>query len=383
MIEDIAAASVAAILASPELNRPANLDFATQALTIPSGTVDLGDMVTKIQGATVGMTDIQAGAIAQGALRNTVNRNSFGYTDIKTGLGNAYSNDLVDAFAGYTNSSDTTTNGLVDSFDDAAVAAAGSLKFAASAGKIVNAVLKRANPGTGPGAQNIVARGAAAAQTQTSAVDIATINAKGFGGATPADIVAGVITGANVGYAGLAARAVASVEDNQTTVKAPLIAAAAIRAAAAVATAANKSDAYADIAFNIGFALKSGGATKNPQRAAAVTAMVQQIVTVGSGTPTYIAVVGALAGNGSLNAAAIKSAGILADGLHNGGANAGPINAGADLVAALLPYTLKELEAYRRPGMRSQRRAPLIVTGLCSTRPLSPIPAMWSAHSRW
>ncbi len=347
LIEDIAAASVAAILASPALNRPANLDFATQALTIPSGTVDLEDMVTKIQVATSGMTAIQAGAIAQGALRNTVNRNSAGYADIKNGLGNAYSDDLVNAFAGYVNSTTGTTNALVDfGYDPAAVAAAGSLKFVASADKIVKAVLQRANPGSGVAAQDIVARGAAAAQTQASAVAIATTNAAGFGGATPADIVAGVITGANVGNAGLAAKAVASFPANKTTVKAPLIAAAAIKAAAAAATAANKSDAYADIAFNIGFALKSGSAANNPERAAAVTAMVQEIVTAGSGTPTYIAVVGALAGNGSLNAAALKAAGIAADGTLNGGANAGPINAGANLVAALLPYTLNELAAY-------------------------------------
>ena len=352
LIEDIAAASVAAILASPALNRPANLDFATQALTIPSGTVDLGAMVTKIQVATVNMTDIQAGAIAQGALRNIVNRNNLGYSAIKTGLlNNAYSDELVDAFAGYNNTSSASASStasvlLTAGYDPAAVAAAGSLKFGGSADKIVKAVLQGATPGPGAIAQNIVARAAAAAQTQASAVAIATTNAGGFGGATPADIVAGVITGANVGNAGLAAKAVASFPANKTTVKAPLIAAAAIKAAAAVATAADKSDAYADIAFNIGFALKSGSAAKNPERAAAVTAMVQEIVTAGSGTPTYIAVVGALAGNGSLNAAALKAAGIAADGTLNGGANAGPINAGANLVAALLPYTLNELAAY-------------------------------------
>ncbi len=342
LIEDIAAASVAAILASPALNRPANLDSATQALTIPSGTVDLEDMVTKIQLATSSMTPIQAGAIAQGALRNTVNRNSAGYADIKNGLANAYSDDLVDAFAGYNNLG--STNALVDMFDDAAVAAAGSLKFVALAGNIVKAVLQRANPGPGADAQNIVARGAAAAQTQASAVAIATTNAAGWGGATPADIVAGVITGANVGNAGLATRAVASFSANKTTVKAPLIAAAAIKAAAAAATAANKSDAYADIAFNIGFSLKSG--STDIQRAAAVTAMVQEIVTAASGAPTYIAVVGAMAGNGSLNAANIRTAGLAADLLYNANANNGPITAGAALVTALFPYTLNELAAY-------------------------------------
>lgn len=373
LIEDIASASVAAILASPALNRPANLDFATQALTIPSGTVDLEDMVAKIQVATVGMTDIQAGAIAQGALRNTVNRNSAGYADIKTGLANnAYSDDLVDAFAGYLNLG--STNGLVDSYDDAAVAAAGSLKFVASAGNIVKAVLLRANLGPGAAAQNIVARGAAAAQTQASAVAIATTNAAGFGGATPADIVAGVITGANVGNAGLAARAVASFPANKTTVKAPLIAAAAIKAAAAAATAANKSDAYADIAFNIGFALKSGSAANNPERGLAVTAMVQEIVTAASAmsvAPTYIAVVGAMAGNGSLNAAYIRTAGLAADLALNANANNGPITAGAALVTALFPYTLNELAAYAAttaalatPGTADRDRALLYAATL-------------------
>jgi len=373
LIEDIASASVAAILASPALNRPANLDSATQALTIPSGTVDLEDMVAKIQVATVGMTDIQAGAIAQGALRNTVNRNSAGYADIKTGLANnAYSDDLVDAFAGYFNLG--STNGLVDSYDDAAVAAAGSLKFVASAGNIVKAVLLRANLGPGAAAQNIVASGAAAAQTQASAVAIATTNAAGFGGATPADIVAGVITGANVGNAGLAARAVASFPANKTTVKAPLIAAAAIKAAAAAATAANKSDAYADIAFNIGFALKSGSAANNIQRGYAVTAMVQEIVTAasaGSVAPTYIAVVGAMAGNGSLNAAYIRTAGLAADLALNANANNGPITAGAALVTALFPYTLNELAAYAAttaalatPGTADRDRALLYAATL-------------------
>ena len=360
LIEDIAAASVAAILASPALNRPANLDFATQALTIPSGTVDLGAMVTKIRVATVNMTDIQAGAIAQGALRNIVNRNPAGYGDIKTGLANnAYSDDLVNAFAGYTNASSAKTiNLLTAGYDPAAVAAAGSLKFVASAGNIVKDVLINANPGPGAAAQDIVARGAAAAQTQASAVAIATTNAKGFGGAKPADIVAGVITGANVGNAGLAARAVASHNDNKNDDMAPK-------------TAANKSDAYADIAFNIGFALKSGSAANNNQRKLAVTAMVQEIVTAGSGAPTYIAVVGALAGNGSLNAAALKTAGLLADTNLNGGANNGPINAGANLVAALLPYTLNELAAYAAttaalatPGTADRDRALLYAATL-------------------
>ena len=372
LIEDIAAASVAAILASPALNRPANLDSATQALTIPSGTVDLEDMVTKIQVATSGMTDIQAGAIAQGALRNIVNRNPAGYGDIKTGLANnAYSDDLVNAFAGYTNASSAKTiNLLTAGYDPAAVAAAGSLKFVASAGNIVKDVLINANPGPGAAAQNIVARAAAAAQTQASTVAIATTNAAGLlGGPTPADIVAGVITGANVESAGLAARAVASFSANKTTVKAPLIAAAAIKAAAAAATAANKSDAYADIAFNIGFSLKSG--SSDAQRAAAVTAMVQEIVTAGSGKPTYIAVVGAMAGNGSLNAANIRTAGLAADLLYNANANNGPITAGAALVTALFPYTLNELEAYKAtrnalatPGSADRDRALLYAATL-------------------
>jgi hypothetical protein len=379
LIENIASASVAAILASPALNRPANLDFATQALTIPSITVNLAAMVAKIKVATVGMTDIQAGAIAQGALRNTVNRNSPGYAAIKTGLGNnAYSDDLVDAFAGF--SAAGSAGGLVsgvNAYDPAAVAAAGSLKFVASAGAIVKAVLHAANPGPGAAAQNIVARGAAAAQTQASAVAIATTNAAGglgFGGATPADIVAGVITGADIENAGVVARAVASFSLNKTPFQAPLIAAAAIKAAAAAATAANKSDAYADIAFNIGFALKSGSALKDPERGLAVTAMVQEIVTAasaGSVAPTYIAVVGAMAGNGSLNAAYIRTTGLAADSALNANVNNGPITAGADLVTALFPFTMNELAAYAAttnalatPGTADRDRALLYAATL-------------------
>lgn len=372
LIEDVASASVAAILASSALNKPANLDFATQALTIPSGTVDLEDMVAKIRVATGVMTNIQAGAIAQGALRNVVNRTPAGYTDIKAGLaGNAYSDDLVDAFAGYVNALTATTTGLVGSYDPAAVAAAGSLKFVASAATIVKDVLTAASPGAGTVAQNIVARGAAAAQTQASTVAIATTNAAGFGGATPADIVAGVVTGGQVGSAGLAAKAVASLAANKTVPTASAIAGAAIKAAAAVATATNKSDAYADIAFNIGVALKSGSAVDDPIRSAAVTAMVGEIVTAGSGKPTYIAVVGALAGNGSLFSAPILAAGIAADTGLNAGANVGPINAGASLVTALLPLSLNELGAYTAttaalatPGTADRDRALLYAATL-------------------
>lgn len=351
LIEDIAGAAVTALLASPQLNKAANLDFATQALTIPSGTVDLEDMVAKIRTTIGAVTFEQAGAIAQGALRNAVNRNLVGYTDIKAGLAsNTYSNDLVDAFAGYTAPTLLVTTALVGAFDDAAVAAAGSLKWVASAGTIVKDVLTVGLPGPGTPAQIIVARAAAAAQTQASSVAIATTNAAGFGGATAADIVAGVITGAQIGNAGLVAKAVASNAANLNAVQAPLIAGAAISAAAAVSTATNKSDAYADIAYYVGVALKSGSALDDPRRTAAVTAMVQQIALAGAGKPTYIAVVGALAGNGALNAAAIKTAGLAADGTYNAGANSvpvtGPIDAGANLVAALLPLSLNELGAY-------------------------------------
>ena len=351
LIEDIATGAVAALLASPQLNKAANLDFATQALTIPSGTVDLEDMVAKIRVATGAMTAIQAGAIAQGALRNAVNRNATGYMDIKAGLlANTYSNDLVDAFAGYSAPTLVVTTALVGAYNPAAVAAAGSLKFTASAGTIVKDVLTVAAPGTGAVAQNIVARAAAAGQTQASAIAIATTNAAGVAGTTAADIVAGVITGAQIGNAGLVAKAVASNAANLNAVQAPLIAGAAISAAAAVSTATNKSDAYADIAYNVGFALKSGLAADDPRRTAAVTAMVQQIALAGAGKPTYIAVVGALAGNGALNAAAIRTAGLAADGTYNAGANSvlvtGPIDAGATLVAALLPLSLNELGAY-------------------------------------
>jgi hypothetical protein len=388
VIEDVATASVAAILASSVLNNPANLDLATQALTIPSGTVDLEDMVTKIRIATGPMTTTQAGAIAQGALRNVVNRNPAGYTDIKAGLAaNAYSNDLVDAFAGYVNVLPATTAGLVGTYDPAAVAAAGSLRYVASAGTIVKDVLTAAAPGSGAVAQNIVARGAAAAQTQASTVSIATTNAVGFGGATAADIAAGVVTGAQIGNAGLAVKAVASNVTNLAS--APIsgaIAGAAIKAAAA-ASAANPSNAYADIAFNIGVALKSGAAGDNPRRAAAVDAMVDEIEAAGAGKPTYIAVVAALAGNGNLNFAALQTAGLTADNTHNAGANFANINAGASLVSTLLPLSLNTLGAYAAttaalstPGSDDRNRALLYAASLA--HPADAVGALAAAITR-
>jgi hypothetical protein len=386
VIEDVATASVGAIVSSSVLNNPANLDLATQALTIPSPTVDLEDMVAKIRIATGVMTATQAGAIAQGALRNAVNRNAAGYTDIKAGLAaNPYSDDLVDAFSAFAAPANATV--LAGTYDPAAVAAAGSLKFVASAGTIVKAVLTAALPGSGATAQNIVARAAAAAQTQASTVSIAATNAAGFGGASAADIAAGVVTGAQIGNAGLAVKAVASNATNLAS--APIsgaIAGAAIKAAAAV-SAANPSNAYADIAFNIGVALKSGAVGDNPRRAAAVDAMVDEIEAAGAGKPTYIAVVAALAGNGNLNFAALQAAGVTADNTHNAGANVANINAGASLVSTLLPLSLNTLGAYAAtttalstPGSDDRNRALLYAASLA--HPADAVGALAAAITR-
>lgn len=78
-----------------------------------------------------------------------------------------------------------------------------------------------------------------------------------------------------------------------------------------------------------------------------------------------------MAGNGSLNAAYIRTAGLAADLALNANANNGPITAGAALVTALFPYTLNELAAYAAttaalatPGTADRDRALLYAATL-------------------
>ena len=345
-IKSVASAGVLAILTpGSALNRSVNLDYLTSGLTLPSATVDLDDIIATIKLAAGAITPAQARSIAQGALRNVVNRNSAGYADIKLGLGaNSASDDLVDAFAGYSAPTFAVTTGLLANLDPVSVAAAGALKFFPNAAAIVKDVLVVANPGPGASAQDIVEAAAAAAQGK--AVDIATLSAAGFGGATAADIAAGAIKGGAIGSAGAIAKAVASNAANLNAVQAPLIASAAIASAAAVSPSGNTQDGYADISYNVGFALRGAGAAGDTRSGAAVAAMVNAINVANGGnaatSATYIAVVAALAGNQALNATAILAAG---KGAVVGDDN-GAMDDGASLVAALKPLTLQPTASY-------------------------------------
>ncbi len=307
LVEGIATAGVAALVGTPALNSPSNIELATNALVNPALLIDLNDMIVKIV-AAAGASDVTAGAIAQGALRYAGYRNAVSYGVIKVAVGaGAYATDLVDSYDTFNTSGAGAAAGLVGGGKDpVAVAAAGAARWSGAAGVIVKDTLTAAAPGAGATAQAIVARAAAAAGTTTAALQIATINGAGFGGAAPADIAAGVITGGPIGAAGGAAKAVI-LAAGLTPANATAIGGAAITAATAVSLA-NAQDAYADIAYNLGNALKLPGAVGDARSAAAVTAMVGAI----GGAGKYIPVVAALAGNLNQNALSIKNAGIAA-----------------------------------------------------------------------
>ena len=369
LVEGIATAGVAALVGAPALNSPSNIELATNALVNPALLIDLNDMIVKIV-AAAGASDVTAGAIAQGALRYTGYRNAVSYGVIKAAVGaGAYATDLVDSYDTFNTSGAGAAAGLVGGGKDpVAVAAAGAARWSGAAGVIVKDTLTAAAPGAGATAQAIVARAAAAAGTTTAALQIATINGAGFGGATPADIAAGVITGGPIGAAGGAAKAVI-LAAGLTPANATAIGGAAITAATAVSLA-NAQDAYADIAYNLGSALKLPGAVGNARSSAAVTAMVNAI---GAGGATYIPVIAALAGNLNQNAADIKSAGLAADLAVNAGANATPINEGAALIPLILNaynplgnYSAT-LSALSTPGTNARNLAVLYAASLANS----------------
>lgn len=371
LTEDAASSAVAAIVASPVLNTSVNLDQATFAVTNPSAIINLNDMLVKIIAAAgAAGDDIKSGAIAQGALRNPANRNPVGYGIIKGASGNGYKDDVVDAFDAF----GLTLTALeaqthAGTYDPAAVAAAGALRFPGSAAVIVKDALIGGVPGPGAVAQNIVARGVAA--SQGSAVAIATLSAAGFGGALPADIAAGAITGGQIGDAGAIAKAV-MLGIPLTPANATAIGDAAV-AAAAAASPANVKDAYANIAYSLANALKLPGAVGDARSNAAVTAMVGRIVSINGGAataPTYIAIISALAGN--LN----QNPGILGAGT---GAVAGDddaaTSAGAALIVPLLTFGPYQpvlsyntvITALAAPGSDARNLAVLYATSLVNS----------------
>jgi len=343
---------------------PANLDFATYGLTFYSAYVDLPVVITNLK-AGVAVSDVNYGAIAQGILRNGPYRNAVMYTAIKTGLSTPYTDDLVDSFNTFNTTNAAAAGGLAATYDPAAVVAAGVVRYQASAGQIVRDVLTAATP-VPSDVRDILNRATGAYQAGAAATAAAAV---GFGGATPEDIAFGAITGAQIGSAGGIARTVIQTA-GLTNANATAIGNSAIEAAAA-ASPSNKPDAYAEIAYNLGNVLKLAGPVGDARSSAAVTAMANAIVAANGGvaatSPTYIAIVAALAGNLNQNTAVILSAGT--------GSVAGDddvaTNAGATLISVLVGTFLNKyhetVDAFATPGNDARNLALLYAASLANS----------------
>lgn len=318
---------------------PANLDAATQALTYQTAYVNLLDttatgVIGRIKAGVVANA-INYGAIAQGVLRNTAYRNGADYIRIKAALSTTYTTDFVNAFSLFVAPA-TASSLVVPGSNEAAVAAAGALKFPFSAGPIVRDVLTTSFPGSSV-VRDILNRATGAYQAGAASIATAAV---GFGGATPEDIAYGAITGGPIASAGAIAKAVINTA-GLTNANATAIGDSAIRAAASVSPA-NIQDAYADIAYNLGNTLKLAGAVGQARSSAALNAEVSAIgaLHVGSAidTPSYVAIVAALAGNVKTNTAAERAAMLAsATGVLPGDDDAAA-NAGAALINAYVAY---------------------------------------------
>jgi hypothetical protein len=365
--EGVASSAIAAIVASPVLNRPVNLDLATSGVTIPSASLDLGSMLAAVTTAAGGPSDSVSGAIAQGALRNPINRNSTSYAVIKAGVGGGtYSNNLVDAFHSFNTGSAANAAAIAAARGQTAAAAAGALRFPANANTIIRDSLTGNVSASSATRQATIERGVAAAQT--SALTVATTLAAGaFGGATLTDVTTGVIRGAQISSAGGIAKNVITAA-GLTPANATTVGTIAIRAAVGVAAAGNVNDAFADIGYNLANALRGTPAAADARSGAAVTAMINE---VGAGGATYIPAVAARAGNLGSNTAAITAAAVAADTAVNAGANVSAINKGITLVGTLstLTYNLPaaynaQLTAYTLPNTDPEVMALLYASSL-------------------
>jgi hypothetical protein len=301
----------------------ANLDAVTNALTTTGlqTYVTLNQMVTTIKAAVVS-SDATDGAIAQGALRVVGNRTLAGYNSIKSGLGNtSYVTDLVDNFAALAvNNTNAGTLAFSASNPDA-VAAAAAVKYPASAGAAVGLILD--NGYASGDRKDIIAKAVNAYQAGASVIADAAV---GHGGVTPGEVTSAAIGAAQLGSAGAVAKAVI-LKAGTTPANATDVVSNAITAAAA-ASPANKANAFADISYNVANALKLVPAAST----AAVTQAAQSAVTATTGVPatapTYIVIVGALAGDQKANYSAILAAGLAAV----PGDDDAATNAGASLV---------------------------------------------------
>ena len=318
---------------------PSNLDAAAAALTgggyQAPGVVTLQNMVLTIRNAAGVITDVTAGAIAQGALRNSANVNGAGYVAIKAGLpGNAYATNLVDSYSNFSSAANATVRATTDP-DPVAVAAAGALKFPASAPQITKDVLN-AVPLSAGDVQKVVGRAVGAIQSAAAAIAGAAVTAVGPN-VNAGNVTYGAVFSAQVGSAGAVARQVLSTATFAGT-NIQQVANNSIQAAAD-ASPSSPQDAYADIANNLGGLLRTGTAANNQT---AIDTLVQKIAALGG--PTYIAVVGQMAGSlKSFNAQILSQAQTTATTFAPGDLPA--INIGANLVNTLGAVPLTNYQA--------------------------------------
>jgi hypothetical protein len=313
-----------------------NLDAATNALTTAGlqPHVSLNLMVTTIKNA-VAVSDANYGAIAQGALRTVGNRTLAGYNAIKSGLGNtSYVTDLVDGFAALALNNTNAGTLAFSAANPEAVAAAAAVKYPASAGAAVGLILD--NGYGSADRKDIVSRAVNAYQAGATAIADAAV---GHGGVTPGEITSAAVGAAQLGSAGVISKAVL-VKAGTSPANATDVVSNAITAAAA-ASPANKANAFADIAYNVSNALKLVPASST----AAVTQAVNSAITATTGVPatapTYIVIVGALAGDQKVNFNAILAAGLAASGSDDDAAT----NAGAALVQVINTVPLSNYSA--------------------------------------
>lgn len=274
---------------------PVDLSQATSTLTGINVTtyVTTSAMVSAIKGSVVA-SNLNYGAIAQGALLGLPSASAA----IKAALGTSYTNDLIDAYNAF--ATPASAGGLALTYDPVAVAAAGGTKFPGSAAAIVKDILSPlSSNASGLLAQDIIGRGVAAAVGQPAQnIAAAAVGANGL--VTLSDVVTGATLAAPIGSAGAIARAVAvaPLAGGLTPANATSVGNAAIAAAATVASPSNKSDAYADIAYNL--ASTGGNAA---YQISAIQAEASAIFTANGGllnvasSPTYIAIVAAAAGS--------------------------------------------------------------------------------------
>lgn len=311
-----------------------NVDAVTRSLVSGTntnvGSYDLLAMLADIK-TSVGGGDPQKGAIAQGALR-VFPQSSYG--DITGALPGAYVSDLVGAFNSfrYIGTPPALANTLTGSYGAPAVAAAAGTFFNATDTAVATTSLVT-NASTVIEGQQVIVKAILA--NQSADVLVATSSVGLLAGLDRGKIAYSAIRSGRVDSAGRIAKGIVQVI-GVDAIAAGLVGTESIRGAADAAPAANKTDAFADIAFNLGNALSANVAFTN----AAVTSAINQTIVSTTGSvataPTYIPVIAAMAGAPAGNRASI----LLNAQTVVGPANAAAINAGAAMVSAITtnPY---------------------------------------------